>query len=67
MKVTSCDNKEFTVGDQVFNYYDMRLGTITSEPENDGWFYFTDTDNFKKFLNGERICSIETATKKGWL
>ena len=66
MKIISEDKVEFQEGDRVFNYYDMQVGTIVFI-EHDGWFKFHQDDGSETELNGERICSLDFATKKGWI
>jgi len=54
-------------GDRVYNYYDMVPGTIVSEPKEDGWFYFqADDSRAKTVLNGQRICTIDFAKRRGF-
>jgi len=60
------------LGDRVFNYYDMRIGNIVSEPDTDGgfagWFDFQADDRpGTTILNGERICTLAHARRMGWL
>ena len=52
-------------GDRAFNYYDMKPGVI-GRIGNDGWFDFVQNAS-TPLLNGERICSMEFAAKKGWV
>lgn len=52
--------------DRAFNYYDMQPGTIVEDPDSSGWFLFRHDDGSTKLLNGERICSLEFAKRKGW-
>ena len=65
------------VGAEVFNHYDMRLGTITrparkgsAQPDTSGllpggiaWW----VDTTAGYLDGSRMCSAATARKRGWL
>ena len=68
MKIKTEDGVELTTGDWAYNYYDRYPGIIGEIDKYDHWFYFKDPLlGTNKFLNGERICSIEFATKKGWL
>lgn len=76
------DGTRANVGDDVFNYYDMVpvkiLRTSCSEITHEatlraeipcdgcgpkGWYWTSDG----KLLNGERMCSLETARRKGYL
>ena len=67
MKILTEDNVIVTVGDRAFNYYEMKVGQIISEPEWNGWFKFHQDDGSETELNGERICSLDFANKKGWI
>lgn len=62
--ITTNDNVKVTVGDRVYDYYDMLCGTITKLEqtfEDDVWFEFQ-ADNGRVFsLNGDRICSLPKA------
>ena len=60
------DGKTLKVGDRAFNYYDMQPGEIELI-DYDGWFEFRHDNGSKAYLDGSRICSIEFATKKGWI
>jgi hypothetical protein len=66
MKVRTEDHKLLIEGDKAFNYYDMKEGVIAFI-EEDGWFEFHENDGHKTTLNGERICTIEYATRRGWI
>jgi hypothetical protein len=54
-------------GDRVFNYYDRKLGEIISPPDSAGWFDVRQDDGTTAYLNGERICTIEYAMRRGWI
>jgi hypothetical protein len=64
--VVLADGVRAEVGDEVFNYYDMRKGTIKSFDTLSGRDLWFDLDN-GDYVDGSRCCSIETAVKKGWL
>lgn len=66
-------------GDQVYNYYDMVTGTIRlrqhdvdkidefTNIRSDIWFEFVRDDNGQTtILNGERICTIAFAKRRGF-
>lgn len=63
------------VGVVVFCHYDMSVVTITglatrAEPDTsgalpDGAAWWVDTD--KGSFDGSRLCTLETARKRGWL
>lgn len=63
--VVTADGKTANVGDQVFNYYDGHWGTITSEPDADGWFDVARTDGRTVYLNGERISTEQLGPWRG--
>lgn len=65
------------VGAEIFNHYDMKVGTITrparqgsAQPDTSGrlpggiaWW----VDTTAGYVDGSRMCSLETARKRGWL
>jgi hypothetical protein len=80
--IISEDGQPFTDGDLVYNYYDMWPGHIEmdntlqeelSEPgirrsarKRDFWFYVVPENGQRTLLNGERICSMEYAARRGF-
>lgn len=68
--ITTEDGRTVREGDRVFNYYDYVPGVIVpgSIVENGGdlWFDVQDDDGRRHILNGQRIVSIDYATRKGW-
>jgi len=69
------------VGDPCYDYYSMKPGKITkfdSGPREDSyhdplmqgsltpWFTFEHNDGTREYLNGQRICSLDQARRKGW-
>jgi hypothetical protein len=68
MQLTTEDGKPFKEGDRLFNYYDLRVGTVGEiNPLDRGWFDFKHDNGTSAFLNGERVCSLEYAKVRGWL
>lgn len=65
--IRMADNQAIAPGQQAFNYYDMKPGYPVGDIDYAGWFTFRHNDGTSALLNGERICSLETARKKGWL
>jgi len=58
---------KFEAGEEVFNYYGMKIGKI-GDIDSEGWFDFIPNDGSQRsILNGDRICSIETAKKEGYI
>lgn len=69
------------VGTRVFDYYSMKVGTITRTAthadrslypnhELDGgawWVDVTHDDGSRTMLDQSRMCSIEYARRRGWL
>lgn len=64
--VTTEDGAIMLVGARAFNYYDRKPGKITML-DADGWFDFEHDDGTVKSLNGERICTLAFAQRKGWV
>lgn len=70
--ITTKDGVLVGKGDRVYNYYDYWPGTIVSEPDDQGWFFvrpdqgITHTGRNQALLNGERICSIDYARRRGF-
>jgi hypothetical protein len=71
ISITTSDGFTLTTGDRAFNYYDHEAGTIGEiDQRPDGgshWFDFKQDNGCGKSLNGERICSVEYAERRGWL
>lgn len=67
-------------GDNAYNYYDMKPGKIPTEDRlfsyynpdaapdahRDIWFKFQHTDGTVCLLNGERICTVAFARRRGF-
>lgn len=65
-RITLEDGYTAMVGDKVYNYYDMREVTIV-RIDTDGWADCRRDDGAgMDMLNGARMCSLTTATNKGW-
>ena len=54
-------------GDRVFDYYSMAAGVIAEPPDAEGWFTVRHDRGTTALLNGERICTIAFAQRKGWV
>jgi hypothetical protein len=61
------DGVEVAPGDRAYNYYDRKAGRIDWVSSENGWFDFFHDDGTSAYLNGERICSLAFAQRKGWL
>jgi hypothetical protein len=59
------DGHRASIGQIVFNYYDMEHVVIMSIG-SDGWCKTESIGGYVNYLNGARMCSIETAKQKGW-
>jgi hypothetical protein len=70
--ITMEDGVSAKVGDVVWCYYDMNEVKIAYIMSN-GWFDTSIEGPDNQFetrgplLNGQRVCSLETARRKGWL
>ena len=57
-------------GDWVYNYYDMfpvQICLSDYRQSDDGWFNTAKVDGSRvPLLNGERICTLNFAVRKGW-
>lgn len=55
-------------GDRAYNYYDMKPGKVGRHAGNlpDPWFDFEHDDGTITVLNGQRICSMEYAKRRGF-
>lgn len=60
------DGVEVTLGDRVYNYYDMRPGVIMAAKPSSDWFEFQGEDGSTDILNGQRVCSIDYARRQGF-
>lgn len=61
----TADGATVKIGDRVYNYYDRVPGTIARDG-GDGWFDFTGDDGRKTLLDGDRVCTLAFAARKGW-
>jgi len=59
------DGAEVSAGDRVYNYYDMQPGIIGRD-HGSGWFDFQQDNGRIKSLNGQRVCTLETARRRGF-
>jgi hypothetical protein len=66
------DGVVLMVGSRAYDYYNMKPGYIASvnprdrQPNGDIWFEFMHDDGTMDYLNGQRICSIEFAQRRGF-
>jgi len=62
------DGKDVSVGDRVYNYYDMKPGTIEGPVRMmpDPWFDVRHDDGSLSVLNGQRICTMAFARSRGF-
>lgn len=79
-RVRTEDGQWVGEGDQVFDYYNMAPGVVgriegehravyhdpLMQGSTDPWFTVTHDNGAQKTLNGQRICSLDGARKKGW-
>ena len=65
---TTEDGVELKTGDRAYNYYDMKPGRIGRDAGSlpDPWFDFDHDDGTVSMLNGQRICSLEYAVRRGF-
>lgn len=60
--IVTADGQVVREGDRVFNYYDLKWGTIEQTSlGSDGWFGVRHEDGTYATLNGERISTEEPA------
>jgi hypothetical protein len=61
------DGKVLKEGDRAYDYYNMKPGKIGKlDSLQSGWFDFYHDDGTRCFLNGQRICSVEYAKRRGF-
>ena len=66
-QVVTEDGATLQQGDRAYNYYDMKPGMIEDlNPADRGWFKFLHDDGTTAFLNGQRICSLTFAARRGF-
>ena len=53
------DDQIVQAGDRVFNYYDMKWGTIRADVDASGWFHVDHDDGSSALLDGSRIASYD--------
>lgn len=69
MKYMTEDGCELETGDQAYDYYSMKPGKILKDHHSDhdpGWFDFEHTDGSVILLNGQRICTMGYAIRRGF-
>jgi hypothetical protein len=68
MEYVTEDGVTLKEGDRAYNYYDMKPGKIGKFSGNvpDPWFDFDHDDGTRALLNGQRICSVEFAKRRGF-
>jgi hypothetical protein len=60
------DHVELVEGDQAYDYYDFNLGTI-HDIDASGWFDLVTEDGRRLYRNGQRVCSVAFAQRRGWV
>jgi hypothetical protein len=68
-KIVTEDGVTVNEGDRVYNYYDMKPCVIvpnTIRMMPDAWFDTEDDNGKVSVLNGQRICTIEYAKRRGF-
>jgi len=61
------DGVELHTGDVAYDYYSMKPGRIgRAISGQEGWFDFEHDDGTVTMLNGQRICSMAYAVKRGF-
>jgi hypothetical protein len=54
-------------GDRAYNYYDMKPGVVGEQDSSFAdWFTFNHDDGSRALLNGQRICSMAFARRRGF-
>lgn len=64
MTITTEDNQIVLVGEIVFDYYNMRIARITTEPDEQGWFWLNEMYNWKQ--EGDRFEEGQLRGGRGW-
>ena len=63
-QIVTEDGQDVNEGDRVFNYYDMKWGTIANvEAGDDPWFDVLQEDGTKAYLDGSRISTFDPREK----
>lgn len=68
MEYKTEDGVTLKTGDRAYDYYNMKPGTIGKDAGShpDPWFDFNHDDGTVCLLNGQRICTIEYAKRRGF-
>jgi hypothetical protein len=71
IEVITEDGVKLHPGDRAYDYYSMSPGTLPTNESDytyapDLWFDFKHDDGRTCLLNGQRICSIEFAKRRGF-
>ncbi len=61
------DGRTAEVGTKAYNYYD-RYPVVIDSIDHDGWADCSEVGGTRTaMLDGQRLCSVETAKNKGWV
>jgi len=75
LRIITEDRADLGFGDKAYDYYNMKPGKIgrIHAPYNEGddlnqdiWFDFEHDDGTKSMLNGQRICTMGFALRRGF-
>lgn len=67
LTVRTEDGVELAVGEEAYDYYDFNRGVIAGPIDEAGWFDLITDNGRRLYRNGERICSIAYARRRGWV
>ncbi|MFL5861156.1 MAG: hypothetical protein ACJ780_10285 [Solirubrobacteraceae bacterium] len=60
------DGATLKQGDRAYDYYTMAPGVIGEPAGSDGWFDFHHDRGTRTLLNGQRICTLAFAKRRGF-
>ena len=60
------DGATLKQGQRAYDYYTMEPGTIGKPNGSDGWFDFHHDRGTRELLNGQRICTLAFAKRRGF-
>lgn len=64
--MSALSGETFAVGDRGFSHYTMTWGTVSTEPDDQGWFYVAMDDGERTLLNNERFMRPGVAVRYGY-
>lgn len=59
-------NRVWSVGERGFSHYSMKWATVSTEPDEMGWFHVRNDDGTTDLFNAQRFVTPELARRFGY-